>query len=44
MKKLIKAIKIIAATFVGAVALIVVLVLSTPDSPEVWVLPEALLA
>ena len=35
MKKLIKAIKIIAATFVGAVALIVVLVLSTPDSPEV---------
>ena len=35
MTKLIKAIKIIAATFVGAVALIIVLVLSTPDSPEV---------
>ena len=35
MKKLIKAIKIIAATFVAAVLAIVILVASSPDTPEV---------
>ena len=35
MKKLLKALKIIAATFVAAVLAIVILVASSPDTPEV---------
>ena len=34
MTKLLKAFKIIAATFAGGIALIIILALSAPDSPE----------